>query len=132
MGVINISHIEELEYKTIVWSDNNGKCLVIHRLAIHPKNQKQGLAGKLMGFAESFAIENGYTSIRLDAYSGNERVLRFYENRGYQKRGEVNFSGRALPFFLLRKRNIKLISNLCYWFIQLYFLHYLLPTSLHK
>lgn len=107
LGVINISNMEEPEYKTIVWSDNNGECLVIHRLAVHPKNQKQGLARKLMDFAENFAIENGYTSIRLDAYSGNERVLRFYENRGYQKRGEVNFPGRVLPFFCYEKE----ISN---------------------
>lgn len=71
------------------------------------KIKKQGLARKLMDFAENIAIECGYASIRLDAYSGNERVLRFYENRGYQKRGEVNFSGRALPFFCYEKE----ISN---------------------
>lgn len=104
LGVINISNIEEPEYTTIFWTDHNGKCLVIHRLAVHPKNQKQGLARKLMDFAENFAIESGYTSIRLDAYSGNERVLRFYENRGYQKRGEVKFSGRVLPFFCYEKQ----------------------------
>lgn len=103
LGVINISTIEEPEYKTIAWSDNNGRYLVIHRLAVHPKNQKQRLAWKLMDFAENFAIENGYTSIRLDAYSGNERVLRFYTKRGYTKRGEVNFSGRVLPFFCYEK-----------------------------
>lgn len=103
LGVIHISNIEEPEYKTVVWSDSNGTCLVIHRLAVHPENQKQGLAGNLMDFAENVAIESGYTSIRLDVYSGNERALRFYENRGYQKRGEVNFSGRELPFFCYEK-----------------------------
>jgi len=99
LGVINISTIEEPEYETVHWLDKNGKCLVIHRLTVHPKNQKGGLARKLMDFAENFAAENSYTSIRLDAYSGNQRVLRFYESRGYQKTSEVNFTGRSLPFY---------------------------------
>jgi ribosomal protein S18 acetylase RimI-like enzyme len=103
LGVINISEIEEPEYKSIGWSDNGGRCLVIHRLAVHPDSQKLGLARKLMDFAEHIARESAFTSIRLDAYSGNERVLRFYESRGYQKRGEVNFPGRALPFFCYEK-----------------------------
>lgn len=103
LGVININNSIEPEYKTINWSDSNGKFLVIRRLAVHPINQKKGLAKKLMDFAENFAIVNGCTSIRLDAYSGNERVLRFYEKRGYQKRGEVSFSGRVLPFFCYEK-----------------------------
>jgi len=98
LGVINISNVEEPQYSKVCWADNDGRSLVIHRLAIHPNNQKQGLARRLMDFAEEHARVNGYTSIKLDAYSGHERVLRFYENRGYQKRGEVNFEGRALPF----------------------------------
>jgi len=89
------------------WKNNEGKVLVIHRLAVHPPFQKQGFAKKLMDFAEDHAIKNGCAAVRLDAYSGNERVLRFYENRGYQKRGEVNFSGRVLPFFCYEKE----ISN---------------------
>jgi ribosomal protein S18 acetylase RimI-like enzyme len=98
LGVINVSDIQEPEYNKIPWLDKEGKSLVIHRLAIHPNNQRQGLARMLMDFAENYAKDNGYTSVKLDAYSGNERVLRFYENRGYQKRGEVNFIGRTLPF----------------------------------
>lgn len=103
LGVINISNKGEPEYDTIDWSDVGGKYQVIHRLAVHPKNQRQGLAGRLMDFAENFAAAGGFTSIRLDAYSANKRSLRFYENRGYQKRGEVNFAGRALPFFCYEK-----------------------------
>lgn len=52
-----------------------------------------------MGFAERYGIDNNFSSVRLDAYSGNKQSLQFYEKRGYQKRGEVSFPGRKLPFF---------------------------------
>lgn len=104
VGVVNISDIQEPEYKTIHWQNNDGKILVIHRLAVHPQFQKQGFANKLMDFAEDYAIRDSYSSVRLDAYSGNERVLRFYENRDYKKRGEVFFPGRKLPFYCYEKQ----------------------------
>ncbi len=104
VGVINISDIQELEYKNIHWRNNDGKILVIHRLAVDPQFQKQGYAKKLMDFAEDYAIKDNYSSVRLDAYSGNERVLRFYENRDYEKRGEVFFPERELPFYCYEKQ----------------------------
>ena len=80
------------------------KIQVIHRLAVHPDFQRKGIARNLMDFAEAHAKNNSFTSIRLDAYTGNKRVLQFYENRGYIKRGEVKFKGRSLPFACMEKQ----------------------------
>lgn len=99
VGIVSINEEQEPEYATIGWSDQMGKVVVIHRLAVDPEYQGQGIAKMVMDFAEWYSLEKGFSSIRLDAFSGNERVLRFYENRGYQKRGEVFFAGRELPFF---------------------------------
>lgn len=96
-GAICLNEDQSPEYLPLPWRDN-GKILVIHRLAVHPLLQKQGIARKLMDFAENFAAGNGYTSIRLDAYSGNPRSLALYEKRGYQKAGEVYFPGRIAHF----------------------------------
>jgi len=105
VGVITIDNFESPEYKSINWQDKNGKILVIHRLAVHPLSQKQGFAKEIMDFAENFAFNNGFTSIRLDAFRGNPRALKFYENRGYEKRGEVNFPGKlsSIPFICFEK-----------------------------
>jgi ribosomal protein S18 acetylase RimI-like enzyme len=102
-GVININELQDPEYKQVKWENSDVKIMVIHRLAVHPEFQKQGLAKRLMDFAENYAIENNYTSIRLDAFSNNPRALRFYENRDYQRRGEVFFPGRELPFYCFEK-----------------------------
>ena len=103
IGAINISQEQEPEYETIKWQFDNSKVLVIHRLVIDPKYQGRGYARKLMEFAEKFAKENNYSSIRLDAYSQNKRVIDFYKKRKYFIRGNVNFPERAYPFHCMEK-----------------------------
>jgi len=106
IGAINISEEQEPEYETIKWVFDNSKVLVIHRLVIDPKYQGKGYAKKLMDFAEKFAKENNCSSIRLDAYTQNERVIDFYEKRKYFIRGNVNFSEREYPFHCMEKEII--------------------------
>jgi predicted amidohydrolase/GNAT superfamily N-acetyltransferase len=103
IGAINISEEQEAEYELIKWEFDNSKVLVIHRLVIDPKHQKKGYAQKLMDFAENFAKENNYSSIRLDAYSQNVRVIEFYKKRNYFIRGNVNFPEREYPFHCMEK-----------------------------
>lgn len=98
LGIIVINEEQSPEYKDINWKDHSEKVLVIHRLAVHPKYQGQGIARKLMDFAESYAGENGYMSIRLDCYSGNPRLNKVYLKRGYESRGQVYFPMREMPF----------------------------------
>lgn len=103
VGVISLSDEQEPEYSAITWNDTADKVLVIHRLAVDPAYQGQGIAKDLMDFAELYGLHNNYSSVRLDAFSANKRVLKFYVNRGYQKRGEVFFPGRELPFYCYEK-----------------------------
>lgn len=106
IGAINISEEQETEYNSIKWKFDNSKVLVIHRLVIDPKYQKKGHAQKLMDFAEKFAKENNYTSIRLDAYSQNLRVIEFYKKRNYIICGNVNFPEREHEFYCMEKEII--------------------------
>lgn len=103
IGAINISEEQETEYQTIDWKCSNTKVLVIHRLVINPIHQNKGYAKQLMDFAENYANENKYISIRLDAYSKNKRVLNFYKNRNYVIRGEVYFPERKHAFHCMEK-----------------------------
>jgi ribosomal protein S18 acetylase RimI-like enzyme len=103
-GVINISSDDEPECDHIEWKDKSAKTVAIHRLAVHPNFQKGGIARKLMDFAEEYAFKNGCTYVRLNAYSVNDRALRFYDMRQYERRGEVFFPGRTLPFFCFEKK----------------------------
>ena len=98
-GCIVIStHMDE-EYVPIRWLTKNENNIYIHRLAIHPKYQGLGYAQKLMAFAEGYAIDNNYSSIRLDTFSQNKRNQKFYELRGYIRLADIYFPKQSeYPF----------------------------------
>jgi ribosomal protein S18 acetylase RimI-like enzyme len=95
IGSITISTKMDEEYIPIEWLTKNGHNIYIHRLCVHPDFQGQGYAQQLMAFAENFAKNNGYLSVRLDTFSQNKRNQRFYETRGYQKLGDIFFSKQS-------------------------------------
>ena len=97
-GIIAINEAQSPEYNNLRWVCNEGKALVVHRLAVQPNKQRTGRAKELMDFAENYAKDKGFTSIRLDAYSGNPRAMGLYEQRGYIRVGQVCFPMRELPF----------------------------------
>jgi ribosomal protein S18 acetylase RimI-like enzyme len=100
VGCITISSKKDPEYDAISWGTQDTKQYYIHRLAISPAFQKQGHARKLMDFAESFAKENQALSVRLDTFSQNKRNQQFYENRGYQRLGNIYFLNQSQhPFY---------------------------------
>jgi len=100
MGCIVISSEKDSEYNTINWLTEDGNNYYIHRLAVHPTYQAQGIARKLMNFAETFALENNVVSIRLDTFSQNLRNQKFYETRGYSRLGDIYFPKQSEhPFY---------------------------------
>jgi ribosomal protein S18 acetylase RimI-like enzyme len=100
IGCIVVSTFMDKEYDTIKWLTTNTRNLYIHRLAIHPKQQGNGYAQKLMDFAENFAIINNFQSVRLDTFSENTRNQKFYELRNYKRLGEIYFPNQSRsPFY---------------------------------
>ena len=100
VGCVVISSFMDEEYVPISWLTENGHNIYIHRLAIHPNYQGKGYAQKLMDFAEKFAKENNYSSVRLDTFSQNKRNQKFYELRGYKRLGDIYFPKQSQhPFY---------------------------------
>ena len=98
-GTIVISTVMDEEYKPIQWLTPNGNSVYIHRLSVHPNLPGKGLAQQMMDFAENHAREHGFVSVRLDTFSQNKRNQRFYEQRGYQKLGDIYFPKQSMhPF----------------------------------
>lgn len=103
VGAVALNDIQPEQYKPIPWHFTTGRALVIHRLCVHPEWQGRGIARLLMDFTEQFAQDNGFASIRLDAYTGNPRAIGLYERRGYASRGQTFFPRRKLPFECMEK-----------------------------
>ena len=103
-GCIMFSEEKDPLYNTIDWLTPDRSNLYLHRLAIHPLQQKKGWGKKLMDFAENYALENGNISIRLDTFSQNLRNNTFYKARGYTRLGDVYFVKQStFPFHCYEK-----------------------------
>jgi ribosomal protein S18 acetylase RimI-like enzyme len=96
LGAMVLNEWQLPEWKEIQWSENDGKVLILHSFCVHPSVQGCGYGGKMLEFAEHFAKERGFAGIRLDAFSGNPGALKFYETRGYSKKGEIFISTKPL------------------------------------
>mgnify|MGYP000508600728 CR=1 FL=1 len=90
LGIVVLNEKQDEEYGEINWSTSDtDKNIVVHRLAVHPDQQGNGIARKIMDFAEQYAKEQNYDAIRLDTFSQNPRNQRFYTKRGYTDLGPV-------------------------------------------
>ena len=99
IGIIALCTEIDEEYKSVEWLTQDGPNLYVHRLAVHPTYQGKGHARTLMVFAEQYAREHKFISIRLDTFSQNKRNQRFYEQRGYTRLGDVYFPTQSTyPF----------------------------------
>ncbi|VAW19596.1 Acetyltransferase [hydrothermal vent metagenome] len=104
IGIIVLTEIEDQEYQDVKWLTKNNNNLYIHRLAIKPEDQGKGYAQKLMDFAENYALQNNYSSIRLDTFSKNKRNQEFYKKRNYKKLEHIYFPNQSeFPFYCFEK-----------------------------
>lgn len=99
-GMISINDTQSPEYQGVNWQ-YPGRALVVHRLAIDPSHQRQGMATRLMDFAEKIAEKQGYSTIRFDAFTQNPGATALYEHLGYEIAGTVRF--RKGVFFCFEK-----------------------------
>lgn len=77
----------EEEYNACPWQYPDEPYIVVHRLAVNPLFQRQGVAKNAMGFVENSAKEKGIKTIRLDTFCGNPFGRALYENSGFKTIG---------------------------------------------
>ncbi len=76
------------EYDSVQW-ETNVPALIVHRLSVISAKQGSGIAGNMMLYAEQYAKENNYCSVRLDAFVNNPSANRLYMKLDYDKPGII-------------------------------------------
>lgn len=71
----------------------NEDFVVVHRVAVSENHLGKGLAKRMMGFIEQFALDNKIKSVKADTNFDNPRMLKVLEDLGYTYCGEVWFRG---------------------------------------
>lgn len=103
-GVMALNQSQPPEYEEIAWECDLPEFLVIKKLATDPAFQRSGIAGEMMSFAENYAAEKHFTSIRLDVYSSNQPARLLFRKLQYKEIAEFLFPGIELPFIAMEKK----------------------------
>ncbi len=104
-GMINLSDEVPEEYNEIQWNGKADKVLYIKRFAIHPLWLDSEVAANLLDFAEKFARDNGYTSIRLDLLDSYPVDEKFYSSRNYTAAGQFHSEFQKM-FYTCFEKNL--------------------------
>lgn len=103
VAVVTLDDKQSKGYQSLVWRDTKGKPGCIHRLAVLPGRQGQGLGKFLLNYAEKLAQDKGHTSIRIDVYKINEAAVALYKKNGYVEVGEVRYPFRKYSYITMEK-----------------------------
>ncbi|MFS0781064.1 GNAT family N-acetyltransferase [Bacillus sp. 1P06AnD] len=86
-----ISFDEEPNYKRIYdgqWL-SDGKCAVIHRLAVDNTLKGLGISSSIFQITEKMCLEKGINSIKVDTHEQNRSMQRLLEKNGYMYCGII-------------------------------------------
>ena len=89
IGAFVMNEFADEDYYKADWQYPDLRWCVIHRLCVLPSCHRQGVALKMMEYAENKAMEDGYESIHLDTFSGNPKALALYHKIGFTDVGEA-------------------------------------------
>jgi ribosomal protein S18 acetylase RimI-like enzyme len=97
-GMVVLNESVSEEYKNINWKTTKKNVLVVHRLAVNPIFQGQGIGRKLMEFAIQYAKERGHPAIWLDVIESNRSANDLYVKLNFAKTGSFHFPFQETPF----------------------------------
>lgn len=102
-GIVSYDTQHHEYFDKIDWNKKNQTAYFVHRLAVDPEFQGQGIANDLMKFSENNAKNEEIDAIRLGAFKGYEEVVGFYKKRGYEIRGKILFEVSDTTFYGMEK-----------------------------
>lgn len=80
-------------YKKLEWI-NNDNFFYISRLVVKPSEQGKGYANFMLKFVENYAVNNGFSSIRLGVADVNKSVIKLYEKFNFKRvNGYIEWDG---------------------------------------
>jgi nitroreductase/ribosomal protein S18 acetylase RimI-like enzyme len=102
VAAMTVDDIQPEPYDAIGWK-YGGLYICVHRLAVDPARRREGIAGRMMAFAEETAFRDGRKAVRLDTYGLNAAARRFYERLGYIERGTIRLQKKEGEYICFEK-----------------------------
>lgn len=77
--------------------------VAMHRMAVEPSAQRQGVAGKLFAQFEREGRRRGVAALRIDTYSLNDRMQALILKQGFTYVGDTHMTKRPLAYHCYEK-----------------------------
>lgn len=103
IGLMKLTDDEIVAHKSVAWSSTSGKPLIMRQLLVHPNWKNNEIERSMLTFAEKYAREQGFTSLRLEVYSENQDVVFLYGQMDYKQLGEVKLHYQDVPYICFEK-----------------------------
>lgn len=91
-GMVALTYDQPEEYGE-VGMDVLQRCVVPHRMAVHPQYHKLGIAVRFMEIAEEIAKDDGLEYIRVDTNEKNAPMQALFVKMGFECLGKVSLAG---------------------------------------
>lgn len=91
------------EHSAILFSAHQGKALIIHKIVLLPQACSEEIEPAILSFAETKARQEGFDSLRLDVFAGDNSALELYERHAFRQAGEYFRPFQKTPFKALEK-----------------------------
>ena len=67
----------------------DGEYLALHRIAIDSPHKGRGVSTEIVNFLSEYAMDNNYSSIRVDTHEGNIPMRKMLEKHGFEYCGTI-------------------------------------------
>ena len=102
-GMVTLSDREPVDYRDVDFQNPISKPLYLQNMAVHPKWQGKGIAQLMVDYAQNFAKDHGFDSIRLDVFKPSESARQLYEKQLFREVASFHSAFQKIPFICYEK-----------------------------
>jgi predicted N-acetyltransferase YhbS len=94
-----VATVSMLSDDPVYWGDRPPDALYVHKLAVRRDWAGRGIGAAVVEWANAEAAEAGRDFLRVDCLGDNPGIREYYEDLGFEHRGDLAFDGRKMSLY---------------------------------
>jgi GNAT superfamily N-acetyltransferase len=94
-----VATVSMLADDPMYWGDRPPDAFYVHKLAVRRDRAGRGIGAAIVEWANAEAAEAGREFLRLDCLGANPRIRDYYEDLGFEHRGDLVLDGRNMSLY---------------------------------
>ena len=83
----------------VYWGEQPPDAVYVHKLAVRRDRSGRGIGSAIVAWANAEAVEAGRDFLRLDCLRDNPGIRDYYEQLGFEHRGDLILGGRHMSLY---------------------------------